>query len=110
MRYLILLFLLPVFSQAQHKGDSKIVVTTQGTTINDVAAVFYDAGYSMEEKDESVGFLMTKPKEIDKFSVQYKIKASVKDNKITLSAVRSLGGIRDPFENVIYSGGPKSIY
>ncbi len=61
---LVVLILLPCAGFCQSKNDTKIIVVVDDTinVLNRIASILYDKGYSMEEKDESVGFLMTKEK------------------------------------------------
>jgi hypothetical protein len=92
-RFLFLL-LIPTLSFAQSKHDTKIIATVQDTTglFNRVSLAFYEAGYTMEQKDDALKFLATAPKIIPSYNTgNLKIRALIKGNTIIFSGVFTTG-------------------
>lgn len=119
MKFIIIigLFLIPALSFSQSKNDSKVIVAVTDTTnlLNRIAAVLYDKGYTMEEKDASVGFLLTKEKFERKVVGSRKIKALIKGNIVEFSGlcrVELSANEREKgrFEPVLYRGMKGSLY
>jgi hypothetical protein len=107
---LLLLLLCPLFSFAQSKGDTKIIVTTDSTGLfNKVAMVLYESGYSLAQKDEALKFMASNEKILRWANV--KVNALVKGNEVILSGVFDpvVSVITDP-EPIVYRGMKGSIY
>ncbi len=89
MKHLLLsLFLIPVLCQAQEKKDSKIIVTVKDTTnlFNRLAGVFYKQEYTLDNKDQSAGFISTKEKSIkSSYPVDVKMRALIEGNTVTIT-------------------------
>lgn len=112
------LFLICAFqSYSQQKNDSKIIVIVADTSnlINRITLSLYDKGYTMEEKDNTVGFLLTKEKFERKVVGSRKIKALIKGNTIEFTGLcrielSTFDKDNNRFEPVLYKGMKGSLY
>lgn len=88
MRFLVLLFL-PMFCNAQKKGDTKIVVQVIDTAnlLTRMATHFYERGYLIEVKDESAGYIETEKRSLTNFQEVYKLSAFIQDKSIIFSCL-----------------------
>lgn len=79
------LFLICTSANAQTKKDSKIIVTVADTAnlFNTVVSKLFEKGFTILQKDESLGLIATGEKSI-KSAASIKLKAIVKDSTITL--------------------------
>lgn len=119
MKYFLILLFFPASLFAQQKKDSKVIVTVSDTSnlFNRVALQFYERGYTLEQKDQQVGFISTTEKPLKKTSGSVKIRALIKDSTITFTAVNALDieveilGIKSErtFEPVGFFGAKNSI-
>ncbi len=109
MRFLLLLFLLPFFSAAQQKGNTKIIVNVADTSnlLTRMATHFYEKGYLIELKDDAAALIETERKLLPKLNVSYKITALIKENAIVFSSFANLPSFDTYFDPVKY-GGPKN--
>lgn len=113
---------MPVIGLAQTeplppKKAKKIIVSNKdsiSTAVKKIAIAFFERGYTIESKDENLGYIATNEKSHEKFSTSMKVRAIVKDTVIVLSGVFSLniefnlGGVTSTksFDDV-YNGGSK---
>jgi hypothetical protein len=96
MKYiLVILFLIPTLCFAQQKNDTKVIVSVSDTAnlFNRLAAAFYKRGYTLETKDESVGFINTKEQEMKNYSPFQTIRAFISGNTITLTSKIRMGNL-----------------
>jgi len=88
MKYTYLLLLLISFNaSAQTKGDKKIIVSVSDTAnlFSRLALSFLEKGYTLENKDQQLGFLSTKEKSLEKLGASTRMKALIKENSIIFS-------------------------
>jgi hypothetical protein len=119
MKVLLFLVFFPVICFGQQKKDSKIIVTVQDTAnlFDRVTLQLYERGYTLEQKDQALGFLSTTEKPLPKATGSIKVKAIMKDSTITFSAVQALDfevqlfgtKMQRTFEPVHYIGAKNSI-
>jgi hypothetical protein len=105
MKYVIAtLFLIPLLSFGQQKGDTRIIVKASDTSnlFNRVVSYLYDKGYSLERKDDVNGFLQTDEHGM-KINALYKIKAVVRNGEITFTSTLNLPTFDKSFDEVKYT-------
>jgi DNA polymerase II large subunit len=97
MRQLLLgLFLICTLSAfTQQKKDTKVSVVASDTSnlFNRVALAFYQKGYTLETKDETVGFMHTKEKEMEKYTPYQTISTFVVNGVITMTSKIRMGNL-----------------
>jgi hypothetical protein len=81
MYKILLLLLVPTFSFAQKKGDTKIILDTM--SFDKISLVLFENGYSIDTKDEKLKFLSSKTKDIG--SIGVRIRIIQKDSVMVLS-------------------------
>lgn len=101
----------------QNKNDTKIIVEAKDTVnlFNRIALALYDADYSLEEKDPSVGFMLTKEKFERKVVGSRKIKVLIKGNLVEFSGLcrlelSALEREKGRFDPVYYRGMKGNLY
>lgn len=79
--------LISLNASGQSKNDKKIIVTVTDTVnlFNRIALSLYDKGYTLENKDQELGFLSTNDKPIINGTSLYKMKALIKGNTVTFT-------------------------
>lgn len=105
MKYVIVaLFLIPLLSFGQKKGDTRIIVKASDTSnlFNRVVSYLYDKGYSLERKDDVNEFLQTDEHGM-KINAFYKIKAVVRNGEITFTSTINLPTFDKSFDAVFYT-------
>src|SRR5690349_4529379 len=92
MRLILLLFFLPLFSTAQQKGNTKIIVSVADTAnlLTRMATHFYEKGYLIELKDDAAALIETERRLLPNLNVTYKITAVIKNNSIVFSSFANL--------------------
>ena len=81
MYKILFLILIPTFSFAQKKGDTKIILDT--VSFDKVTFTLFENGYSIDTKDEKLKFLSTKTKDMG--SIGVRIRIMQKDSLMILS-------------------------
>lgn len=115
MKYLLIcLFLIPVACFSQSKKDSKIIVKVSDTVglLKKISAVFYEKGYTLDNKDEM--FVSTKEKTIKAgFPTVVKLRAFIKDGSITFSGEYKIDmnfmGQPPSWDNITFIGMKNSV-
>lgn len=119
-RLLILVsFLIPTLAFAQEKKDTKIFIHMRDTAgaVNKIIKVFYERGFTIDQKDLENGFVLTKERTVpDDNAASMIVKAFVKDSSVVLSGsialnvTFSLGGAKAErtFVEMWYGGAKKS--
>jgi hypothetical protein len=92
---LLLLLLLPAISlaQAPPKKAKKIYVLTKDSVsdaIGKIALALFEHGFTIENKDEKLGFISSTEKSNKAYPISTKIRAVVKDTMIVFSGVFAL--------------------
>jgi hypothetical protein len=109
MKILLIAFiLLPMICFSQEKKDTRIIVAATDTTnlFNRIVFYLYEQGYSLERKDEAVGFLQTDEREMKKVSVLYKIKVLVNNGTMTFTSSIKIPALGDKaFSDTFYTKG-----
>jgi hypothetical protein len=92
---LIGLFLIPTLCFCQQKKDSKVIVSVSDTSnlFNRITLALYEKGYTLDTKDESVGFIKTKEKEMEDYFAYQSMTVFIKQGVITLTSKIRLGGV-----------------
>lgn len=112
MKYIILpLLLVTCIANAQQKKDSKIIVAATDTTnaFNMVALKLYEAGYTVDQRDDQVKFLVTEPKYLKRWNAYLRIRAIQKGTTIVFSGEVNLPSFDKRFDQLEYVGAKGSI-
>lgn len=120
----LLLLFLPLFAAAQidpipPKKAKKIFVSNSDSptvAIKKIAVKLFERGYTIESKDETLGYISTNEKSHEKFATSMKARAVVKDSVIIVTGVMSLeleftlGGVKSvrSFNDIYYGGSKRS--
>jgi hypothetical protein len=106
---LLSLVLIPTLCFSQQKKDSKIIVTASDSVnlVNRLSLALYEKGYSLEQKDEGLGFISTSEKQMEKFALKMKLKVLIKGSVITITG--EAGTVMDgiPISTAITFNGSK---
>ncbi|MFL5740447.1 MAG: hypothetical protein ACJ75B_09540 [Flavisolibacter sp.] len=83
---------MPVFGFSQQKKDTKIIVSSSDTVnlVNRIAIAFIEKGYSIDQKDPTIGFVATGEKPMKNYAASTKIRAIVKVDTITFTSFLAL--------------------
>jgi hypothetical protein len=118
-KLIVCLFLIPSLCFAQEKKDTKIIIHLSDTAgaVNKIVKVFYERGFTIDQKDLENGFVLTKERTVpDDNAASMIIKAFVKDSSVVLSGsialnvTFSLGSAKAErtFVEMRYGGAKKS--
>lgn len=112
MRFILqtlLLLLIPVFAFSQRKGDSKVLIDT--ISFDKVVVTLFENGYDIENKDDKLGLLSTKTKDIGSIGVRVRIirrdSLFVISGEVVDRALMIVLKSNDPIYSKIVFGGMK---
>ena len=85
----LLFWICSISGYSQEKKDSKIIVTASdtGNLFNRIVLSLYEKGYSLENKDQELGFISTTEKPIPKTAGSMKVRAMIKESIITFTGL-----------------------
>jgi hypothetical protein len=110
MRLTLVLLLLPFFGFCQQKKDTKILVTVPDSiSLRQVTRAFYEAGFSLDQKDEEVGFWESKGKLLEEVGAQVKVRCLKKDSTLTFTAQYNWSAFDKDWSEVSYQGMKGSV-
>lgn len=112
--FIPLLLLVPVITIAQPippKKAKKVFVSNHDSTaavINKLALLLFERGFTIENKDEKMGFISTKEQPSKRFGTSMKVRAIVKDSMVVFTATVAItSGESNPTFLDVYFGGAK---
>jgi hypothetical protein len=102
-----------LFSFAQEKKDSKIIVTPVDTSglFDKVVKALLENDYDLETKDREAGFITTKDKDLKKYAFKNKIRVQLKDSCLVFTAKERAGFqsiLGDTYMDVSFIGAKNS--
>lgn len=111
--YLSVILLISAVCYSQQKKDSKIIahITDTANLFNRLSSALYEAGYDLETNNPTIGFVSTKDKEMKKYAVKGKLRASIRDTAIIFTGQMRLSfksEFGDMYTDVEYIGAKNS--
>jgi hypothetical protein len=115
MKLIFGLFLIPALSFAQTRKDTKIIVVPSDTSnlVNRIALALIEKGYSIEQKDPSIGFIASGEKTMKTVAASTKVRALVKDSTIVFTGLFAFDikmGTERTFDPVEYRTDKNNLY
>lgn len=94
MKYFLLFLLFPSIGIGQEppKKATRIIVRYDSSinSLSKIARKFYEAGYTIDQRDEANGFISSQDKASKKTMSSHRIKALIQDSVVVFTAVLAL--------------------